>query len=517
MEKLKSKFLVIISVICLIMGIVPCFSISAKAAQVKEVPVYWEYWYDHGGGDGGQGDWFIMSWGSKTVIKRCKDANTARVTIYDTAPSLDNIDFVIIRTYKYSIYDSFAIELRFKNEEKNADLGDIVVELPTTDNRIKSMANGNEYLTINMDRSERGSAANYGYTNSISERIAYRLPADKERTFTASQFTNEEADSVFLGYHGGWSVTSGSANIDSNNKTITLDNCIITKDLYNYGNREKWAKVQVIENNKVVDVYGPERGYEMCFGQKTNGDYATANDSTLINIKGNCELNKPDQLGDYVQPFRIITDSGYKLKIKCEPKSSLKINGYDEYFEDGSELKAFTKEHIELLDNTVFDESTCTIRNETDMASGNSANKPASQSTKTDAGVSMYRLYNPNSGEHFYTANAGEMQYLSAIGWRYEGIGWTAPSTGTPVYRMYNPNVGDHHYTMNWAEVQMLKNAGWNYEGEAWKSGGSVKMLRAYNPNAVTGTHHYTSNPAEINMIVAAGWKDEGYGWYALR
>ena len=158
---------------------------------------------------------------------------------------------------------------------------------------------------------------------------------------------------------------------------------------------------------------------------------------------------------------------------------------------------------------------------DTGSGSGSSSQQPSTtantQTAKIDSGVSMYRLYNPNSGEHFYTANAGEMQYLSAIGWNYEGIGWTAPSTGTPVYRMYNPNVGDHHYTTNWAEVQMLKNAGWNYEGEAWKSGGSVKMLRAYNPNAVTGTHHYTSNPAELRSIVAVGWRDEGYGWYALR
>ena len=142
---------------------------------------------------------------------------------------------------------------------------------------------------------------------------------------------------------------------------------------------------------------------------------------------------------------------------------------------------------------------------------------PSSPVTTTDGSIPMYRAYNPNSGEHFYTSNYYEVVNVGAAGWNYEQIAWYAPSTGTPVYRMYNPNVGDHHYTMNWAEVEMLKGAGWNYEGEAWKSGGSVKMLRAYNPNAVTGTHHYTSNPAELRSIVAVGWRDEGYGWYALR
>ncbi|HCK87514.1 MAG TPA: hypothetical protein DHW39_01760, partial [Erysipelotrichaceae bacterium] len=48
----------------------------------------------------------------------------------------------------------------------------------------------------------------------------------------------------------------------------------------------------------------------------------------------------------------------------------------------------------------------------------------------------MYRLYNPNSGEHFYTAKAKERDVLASIGWQYEGIGWYAPKeSNTPVYR----------------------------------------------------------------------------------
>ncbi len=134
-----------------------------------------------------------------------------------------------------------------------------------------------------------------------------------------------------------------------------------------------------------------------------------------------------------------------------------------------------------------------------------------------DGSIPMYRLYNPNSGEHFYTANFGEAKYLNTIGWNYERIAWFAPSSGAAVYRMYNPNAGDHHYTLNLAEVQMLQRAGWNYEGVAWKSGGSVQMYRAYNPNAKAGSHHYTSNKLEINMIVAAGWKFEGNAWMAIK
>lgn len=42
----------------------------------------------------------------------------------------------------------------------------------------------------------------------------------------------------------------------------------------------------------------------------------------------------------------------------------------------------------------------------------------------------MYRMYNPNSGEHFYTASLKERKTLSGIGWRYEGIGWYAIAQG---------------------------------------------------------------------------------------
>ena len=71
--------------------------------------------------------------------------------------------------------------------------------------------------------------------------------------------------------------------------------------------------------------------------------------------------------------------------------------------------------------------------------------------------IGMYRLYNPNSGEHFYTSNKAERNHLANIGWKYEGGAWLAPSTGDPVYRLYNPNSGDHHYTTNPEEKSLKK------------------------------------------------------------
>lgn len=125
----------------------------------------------------------------------------------------------------------------------------------------------------------------------------------------------------------------------------------------------------------------------------------------------------------------------------------------------------------------------------------------------------MYRLYNPNTGEHFYTASIGERDSVWEAGWNYEGMSWYAPKSGDPVYRLYNKNAGDHHYTTSASEKDYLVSVGWSYEGVAWRSGGSSPLYRAYNPNAVAGAHHYTTNKAEIDSIVAAGWKYEGKAW----
>lgn len=136
------------------------------------------------------------------------------------------------------------------------------------------------------------------------------------------------------------------------------------------------------------------------------------------------------------------------------------------------------------------------------------------------AGSDMYRLYNPNSGEHFYTGSTGERDQLRSAGWTYEGIGWTAPvSSGSPVYRLYNPNAGDHHYTMSGAERDHLVAVGWRFEGVAWNSASSSgrPLYRLYNPNCTgAGAHHYTASSGERDHLVAVGWRYEGIGWYGI-
>lgn len=161
---------------------------------------------------------------------------------------------------------------------------------------------------------------------------------------------------------------------------------------------------------------------------------------------------------------------------------------------------------------------------------------------KQGRAVTMYRLYNPNSGEHFYTSNTVEVEKLSGpmgsgggfcgvdsdgqfkcwginrgAGWKLEqNAGWIAPTQGAPVYRLYNRNAGDHHYTLNAAERDMLIKKGWKYEGIGWHSGGSWPLYRQYNRRARRGTHNYTVSKPENDMLVRLGWKAEGIGWHAL-
>lgn len=134
-------------------------------------------------------------------------------------------------------------------------------------------------------------------------------------------------------------------------------------------------------------------------------------------------------------------------------------------------------------------------------------------------GNPLYRVYNPNSGEHHYTTDTAERNYLIGVGWADEGISFTAaPKDCQPVYRVYNANTGDHHYTIDDNEKKYLISVGWKDEGIGWysypKSGKPV--YRVYNPNAKVGTHHYTTDYKEYTTLGSLGWKTEGIAFYAV-
>lgn len=140
-------------------------------------------------------------------------------------------------------------------------------------------------------------------------------------------------------------------------------------------------------------------------------------------------------------------------------------------------------------------------------------------------GCVMHRIYNPNSGEHFYTADLSEKIKLVSVGWIYEGTGWVAPSSSNaPVYRLYSGT--DHHYTTSTSERDYLLALGWTDEGVGWYSDDAQgqALYRQFNPNVVpwasrnnSGSHNYTVDVSERDYLVSLGWFDEGIGWYGLK
>ena len=160
-----------------------------------------------------------------------------------------------------------------------------------------------------------------------------------------------------------------------------------------------------------------------------------------------------------------------------------------------------------------------------DSAESAAAEEPAVASVAADSAqgtssdVNLYRLYNPNSGEHFYTSSLAVAGSVATAGWRWEGVGWVEPAASSaPVWRLYNPNAGDHHYTLSAYERDWLVSLGWRAEGTGWYSAGSsdgAPVWRLYNPNAVAGAHHYTLSASERDWLVSLGWRSEGVGFYA--
>ena len=152
----------------------------------------------------------------------------------------------------------------------------------------------------------------------------------------------------------------------------------------------------------------------------------------------------------------------------------------------------------------------------------NNNTKPGFEIFNVPAGCAMQaRMYNPNSGEHFYTGSQEEVQNLIDAGWNFEGPGFITPTVGIPIYRLYSEEHGDHFYTTDETERDNLIAEDWKYEDVAFPSAASGKAIyRLYNPNAYnnneSGAHHFTADWDEVTKLANAGWIYEGIAWYSL-
>jgi hypothetical protein len=191
---------------------------------------------------------------------------------------------------------------------------------------------------------------------------------------------------------------------------------------------------------------------------------------------------------------------------------------------EGSDNKDSNKNNSSNNGSSSSSSSNTTSSNSSSSSSSatnsNGSNTSSSNTSNTVATTTVYRLYNPNSGEHLYTTDKNEYDTLGRIGWKQENVAWNSPASGDAVYRLYNPNSGDHHYTKDLNEYNTLAGIGWKQEGVKFYSSTAtdkVTVYRLYNPNLKVGTHHYTTDKNEYDTLAKLGWKQEGIGFYSVK
>ncbi|MGU3363145.1 Ig-like domain-containing protein [Methylobacterium sp. M6A4_1b] len=142
----------------------------------------------------------------------------------------------------------------------------------------------------------------------------------------------------------------------------------------------------------------------------------------------------------------------------------------------------------------------------------------------------VFRFYDTNTYDHFYTTNVIEKNSIMANmpNFQYEGAQWSTPQKGADtvdVFRFYDTVHGTHFLTTSVGERDSIiaNQHTYNYEGvafEAYKDGaalgvGGLTLERFY--NTVTGNHHYSASAIETYGInhgsAGANWVDEGPGF----
>ena len=140
----------------------------------------------------------------------------------------------------------------------------------------------------------------------------------------------------------------------------------------------------------------------------------------------------------------------------------------------------------------------------------------------------IYRLFNPSSGQHLFSANLFEIDSLTGqphSPYLNEGIAYEVSSgANQDLFRFYNHLTGRHFYTSNISERDLLldSNLPFIYEGSAYKvhsanliTNDLVPVYRFYDSN--THVHLYTASSVERDIWESGshGWINEGIAWYA--
>lgn len=220
----------------------------------------------------------------------------------------------------------------------------------------------------------------------------------------------------------------------------------------------------IISDQAIMDIGGPQ----------FLSDYGIVNDYSAQNVyirekKGVSVISIHENFPE-IAPGRMNITSGEEISKNTDQILNVYGNQFKYEYEMSTDSE-INKQY--LLDVTVHikrEGESSSIDNGPINIPDDVANSLVGKQDSSDT-ESIHRLYNPNSGEHFYTSDIEERDHLVKVGWRNEGVGWIAPKISmAPVYRLYNPNAGDHHYTLDANERNDLQKYGWRYEGISFYS-----------------------------------------------
>ncbi|WP_164514720.1 phosphatase PAP2 family protein [Bifidobacterium goeldii] len=276
----------------------------------------------------------------------------------------------------------------------------------------------------------------------------------------------------------------------------------------------------VTDRKSAIDVYGKRMTYG--FQQVGQAGQAPVVPDAAVSLLDNVEAFK-SLTADQKKAVLAATegDSGYPLDSTSEGWARLNL------------AAAYSAKVTLSADGTTVvkvepGQPVASVVKESEPSTPDQPSEPSEPSTPDqpskpeEKSVTVYRLYNNNSGLHHYTTSKGERDYLVKLGWSSEGTAFKAAAKDEanknlkPVYREYNPNNGNHNWTMNKAEHDYLVKLGWHDEGIAWYTDttAGTAVYRLYNPNS--GEHLYTTNKVEYDKVGAAGWHQEGVAWQSL-
>jgi len=157
--------------------------------------------------------------------------------------------------------------------------------------------------------------------------------------------------------------------------------------------------------------------------------------------------------------------------------------------------------------------------------------------------IPIYRYWQPQSNDHFYTTNVDEIGTsvqgkVGKYGYHAEGIAGHCSKDkfegAIPMYRYYSPGSKDHFYTTNAGEIgttQAGATGKYGYKSEgilcyvwpaqaSYKEGKLVPLYRYW--KAAVSDHFYTVNANEIGTVQNQatgkyGYKSEGIAAWIMK